>query len=74
MLILLPLETLFSFIRTDKVTVTIAKVFNRSRATWAMPLDISKPIEKVWHGNLFHKSNYYAVSGHVFSLVSISLW
>ena len=42
----------------DLLTVVsdrIARTFNRSGATQAVALDISKAFERVWHARLLHK-------------------
>ena len=57
----------------DLLTVVsdrIAKVFNRSGATRAVALDISKAFDRVWHAGLLHKLKSYGISGHIFSLIS----
>ena len=37
------------------VSDRITRVFNWSRATWAVTLDISKAFHRVWHTGLLHK-------------------
>ena len=37
------------------VSDTIVRAFNRSEATQALALDISKAFDRVWHTSLFHK-------------------
>ena len=57
----------------DLLTVVydkIARAFNRSGATWAVALDISKAFERVWHIGLLHKLNSYVISGQIFDLIS----
>ena len=57
----------------DLLTVVsdrIARAFNRSGATRAVPLDISKAFDKVWHAGLLHKLKSYGISGQIFHLVS----
>ena len=49
---------------------TIAKTFNRSGATRAVALDISKAFDKVWHAGLLHKLKSYGISGQIFGLIS----
>ena len=49
----------------DLLTVVsdiIAKAFNRSGATRAVALDISKTFDRVWHAGLFHKCKSYELS------------
>ena len=41
----------------------IAGVFDISGATRAVPLDISKVFDSVWHAGLFHKLKSYGFSG-----------
>ena len=48
----------------------IARAFNRSGATRAVALDISKAFDRVWHAGLLHKLKSYGISGQIFGLVS----
>ena len=53
---------------SDLLTVVsdrIARAFNRSGATRAVALDISKAFDRVWHAGLFHKLKSYGISGHI---------
>ena len=45
------------------VSDRIASAFNRSGATRAGALDISKALDRVWHTGLFHKLRSYGISG-----------
>ena len=57
----------------DLLTVVsdrIASAFNRSGATQAVALDISKAFDKVWHAGLLHKLKSYGISGQIFGLIS----
>ena len=57
----------------DLLTVVsdrIARAFNRSEATRAVALDISKAFDRVWHAGLLYKLKSYGVSGQIFDLVS----
>ena len=57
----------------DLLTVVsdrIARVFNRSRATWAVALDTSKAFVRVWYAVLLHKFKSYGISGQIFGLIS----
>ena len=57
----------------DLLTVVsdrIARVFNRSGATRAVALDISKAFDRVLHAGLFHKLKSYGISGQIFGLIS----
>ena len=57
----------------DLLTVVsdrITWVFNRSGATRAVALDISKTFDRVWHAGLLHKLNSYGISGQIFGLIS----
>ena len=50
----------------DLLTVVsdkIARAFNRSEATRAVALDISKAFDSVWHAGLLHKVESYVISG-----------
>ena len=52
------------------VSYEFAKAFNRSRATRAVALDISKTSNRVWHAGLLHKLKAYGISSQVFGLIS----
>ena len=57
----------------DLLTVVsdrIARAFNRSGATQAVTLDISKTFDRVWHAGLLHKLKSYGISGQIFCLIS----
>ena len=57
----------------DLLTVVsdrIARAFNRSGATRAVALDISKAFDRVWHAGLLHKLKCYGISGQIFGLIS----
>ena len=57
----------------DLLTVVsdrIARVFNRSGATRAVALDISRAFDRVWHAALPHKLKSYGISGQIFGLIS----
>ena len=47
-----------------------ARVFNRSGATQAVALDISKAFDRVWHAGLLHKLKSYGILGQIFGLTS----
>ena len=48
----------------------IARGFNRSGATQAVALDISKAFDRVWHAGLLHKLKSYEIRGQIFGLLS----
>ena len=52
------------------VSDKIARDFNRSGATRAVALGISKAFDKVWHAGLLHKLRSYGISGQIFGLIS----
>ena len=52
------------------VSCRIARAFNRSGATRAVALDISKAFDRVWHAGLLHKLKSYGISGQIFTLIS----
>ena len=57
----------------DLLTVVsdrIARAFNRSGATRAVTLDISKAFDRFWHAGLLHKRKSYGISGQIFDLIS----
>ena len=58
---------------SDLLTVVsdrIARAFNRTGATRAVALDISKAFDRVWHAGLLHKLKSYGISGQIFGLIS----
>ena len=60
----------------DLLTVVsdrVARTFNRSRATRAVGLDISKAFDKVWHAGVLHSFKSYGISGQIFGLISCFL-
>ena len=48
----------------------IARALNRSGATRAVALDISKAFDRVWHAGLLHKLKSYGISGQIIGLIS----
>ena len=57
----------------DLLTVAsdrIGRAFNRSGATRAVALDISKAFNRVWHTGFLHKLKSYGISGQIFGLIS----
>ena len=52
------------------VSDRITRAFNRSEATRAMALDISKAFDRVWHAGLLYRLTSYGFSGQVFGLIS----
>ena len=52
------------------VSDRIARAFNRSGATGAVALDISKACDRVWHAGLLHKLKSYGISGQIIGLIS----
>ena len=57
----------------DLVTVVsdrIARAFNRSGATQAVALDISKAFGSVWYAGLLHEPKSYGISGQIFGPIS----
>ena len=62
-----------SWSTADLLTVVsdrIARAFNRSGATRAVALDISKAFDRVWHAGLLHKLKSCGISGQIFGLIS----
>ena len=49
------------------------RAFNKSRATQAVALDISKAFGRVWHAGLLQKLKSYGISGQIFGLISFLL-
>ena len=52
------------------VSDRITKAFNRSGATRAVALHISKAFGRVWQAGLLHKLKSYGISGQIFALTS----
>ena len=52
------------------VSDRIAWAFDKSGATRAVALDISKVFDRVWHAGLLHKLKSYGISGQIFGLIS----
>ena len=52
------------------VSDTIVRAFNRSGATRALALGISKAFNRVWHTGLHHKFRSYEILGQIFGLIS----
>ena len=50
--------------------IELLGLFNRSGATRAVTLDISKAFDRVWHTGLLHKLKSYGISGQIFGLIS----
>ena len=48
----------------------IASTFSRSGATGAVPLDIFKAFNRVWHADCLHKCRFFRISGHILDLIS----
>ena len=53
--------------------IELLGLFNRSGATRAMALGISKTFDRVWYIGLLHKLKSYGISGHMFGLISYFL-
>ena len=57
----------------DLLTVVsngITRTFDKSGATQAVALDISKAFNRVWHADLLHKLKSYRILRQVFDLIS----
>ena len=52
------------------VSDRIARALNRSGATRAVTLDISKAFDKVWHAGFLDKIKSYRISGQILGLIS----
>ena len=48
----------------------ITRAFNRTGATRAVALDLSKAFDRVWHAGFLHKFMSYGVLGQIFGLIS----
>ena len=65
-----------SWSTADPLTVVSdrsASAFDRSGATWALALDMSKAFGSVWHAGFLHKLKTYGISGQIFVLISFFL-
>ena len=51
------------------VSGRIARASNRSGATWAATLDISKAFDRVSHADLLHRLKSYGISGQIFGFI-----
>ena len=47
-----------------------ARAFNRSGATLAVVLDISRAFQRVWQSGFLHKLKSYGISRQIFGLIS----
>ena len=52
------------------VSDRIASAFDRTGATRAVALNISKVFDKVWRASLLHKLESYEILGQIFGLIS----
>ena len=52
------------------VSDRIARAFNRSGATWAVSVDMSKGFNRVWHAGLLQKLRSYGISAQILVLIS----
>ena len=52
------------------VSDRIARAFNRSVATRAVAIDLSKAFDRVWHAGLLRKLKCYGISGQILGLIS----
>ena len=52
------------------VSDRIGRTFNKSGATRATAIDISKAFDRVWHAGVLHKLKSYRISGQIFGLIS----
>ena len=52
------------------VSDRVARAFNKSGATRAVALDISKSFDRVSHAGILHKRKSYGISGQIFDLIS----
>ena len=69
------ISSMVSWSTLDLLTVVsdrIARFFNKSEATRAVALDISKAFDRVWHAGLLHKLKSYGISGQIFGLLPFS--
>ena len=54
----------------DLLTVVSDRAFNKSGATRAVAIGISKAFDRVWHAGILYKLKSYVISGKIFGLIS----
>ena len=57
-------------LRIKAVSGRTARALNRSGATRAVALDVSKAFDRVWHADISYKLKCYGTSGQIFGLIS----
>ena len=57
-------------LRIKAVSGRTARALNRSGATRAVALDVSKAFDRVWHADISYKLKRYGISGQIFGLIS----
>ena len=57
-------------LRIKAVSGRTARALNRSGATRAVALDVSKAFDRVWHADISYKLRCYGISGQIFGLIS----
>ena len=60
-------------LRIKAVSGRTARALNRSGATRAVALDVSKAFDRVWHADISYKLKCYGISGQIFGLISFFL-
>ena len=62
--------SLLDQLRIKAVSGRTARALNRSGATRAVALDVSKAFDRVWHADISYKLKCYGISGQIFGLIS----
>ena len=57
-------------LRIKAVSGRTARALNRSGATRAVALDVSKAFDRVWYADISYKLKCYGISGQIFGLIS----
>ena len=57
-------------LRIKAVSGRTARALNRSGATRAVALDVSRAFDRVWHADISYKLKCYGISGQIFGLIS----
>ena len=57
-------------LRIKAVSGRTARALNRSGATRAVALDVSKAFDRVWPADISYKLKCYGISGQIFGLIS----